>query len=66
MENVKYHLTTARYFGIIIIAYIDAGVAQLIERCLAKAEVTGLSPASRSNLFYCNFSYNFLFLVIFL
>ena len=26
----------------------DAGIAQLIERCLAKAEVAGLSPVSRS------------------
>ena len=26
-----------------------AGIAQLIERCLAKAEVAGLSPVSRSN-----------------
>ena len=25
-----------------------AGIAQLIERCLAKAEVAGLSPVSRS------------------
>jgi predicted MarR family transcription regulator len=28
-----------------------AGIAQLIERCLAKAEVAGLSPVSRS-IFY--------------
>ena len=30
---------------------IYAGIAQLIERCLAKAEVAGLSPVSRS-IFY--------------
>jgi hypothetical protein len=28
----------------------DAGVAQLIERCLAKAKVAGLNPVSRSKL----------------
>jgi predicted MarR family transcription regulator len=28
-----------------------AGIAQLIERCLAKAEVAGLSPVSRSIFF---------------
>lgn len=28
-----------------------AGIAQLIERCLAKAEVAGLSPVSRSIVF---------------
>ena len=27
----------------------NAEIAQLIERCLAKAEVAGLSPVSRSN-----------------
>ena len=31
-----------------ILLLIDAGIAQLIERCLAKAEVAGLSPVSRS------------------
>ena len=31
-----------------IYCYGYAGIAQLIERCLAKAEVAGLSPVSRS------------------
>ena len=30
---------------------LSAGIAQLIERCLAKAEVAGLSPVSRSILY---------------
>ncbi len=28
--------------------FLSAGVAQLIERCLAKAKVAGLNPVSRS------------------
>ena len=32
----------------------NAEIAQLIERCLAKAEVAGLSPVSRSNFFLKN------------
>lgn len=30
-----------------------AGVAQLIERCLAKAKVAGLNPVSRSSYLKC-------------
>ena len=50
-------LTKWHYFGKIVMFALNklnlfAGVAQLIERCLAKAKVTGLSPASRSTLFY--------------
>ena len=46
-------LTNLNIFGIILmfLEYIrlgNAGIAQLIERCLAKAEVAGLSPVSRS------------------
>jgi hypothetical protein len=29
--------------------YLYAGIAQLVERCLAKAKVAGSSPVSRSN-----------------
>lgn len=36
----------------------SAGVAQLIERSLAKAEVAGLSPVSRSNFSFKLISQN--------
>ena len=35
--------------------HLNAGIAQLIERCLAKAEVAGLSPVSRSKILCSNF-----------
>jgi hypothetical protein len=36
---------------------VYAGIAQLVERNLAKVEVAGSNPVSRSNLYH--FSYNF-------
>ena len=39
------------FWYIIKVAIPFAGIAQLIERCLAKAEVAGLSPVSRSKIF---------------
>lgn len=49
MEKVKKYLTFILFFAIIdMLSKIYAGIAQLIERCLAKAEVAGLSPVSRS------------------
>ena len=34
-----------------------AGIAQLVERCLAKAKVAGSSPVSRSRLAYVDLSF---------
>ena len=52
MEKVKKYLTFILFFAIIdMLSKIYAGIAQLIERCLAKAEVAGLSPVSRSIFF---------------
>lgn len=49
MEKVKKYLTFILFFAIIdMLSKIYAGIAQLIECCLAKAEVAGLSPVSRS------------------
>ena len=45
----KYVLTFLINFAIIC-NVPNAGIAQLIERCLAKAQVAGLSPVSRSRI----------------
>ena len=41
---------------------VDAGIAQLIERRLAKAKVAGLSPVSRSKEQAINFNYKLKFM----
>ena len=41
-----------------------AGIAQLIERCLAKAEVAGLSPVSRS-IFYVFLAQNTKYIILY-
>ena len=48
IDKYRPHATLDSYF--IDVSFLNAGIAQLVERCLAKAKVAGSSPVSRSNL----------------
>ena len=50
LQSLIFSLTSKQSFIIFVYSYSQAGVAQLVERNLAKVDVAGSSPVSRSAL----------------